>query len=193
MTPELVYKASERAGVTVFEPRPFWATADFSRSGSAADPSKVPPGAAVIHGVYATRLDFVPFYFAPRRSPRFSIDPRGNVQAMQAGPAARRVLDPIPEDAARAIWFTYADRAAIMREAVSLYVLDSGPFEVLPTREFLARVPVTPLREVRYESAFAALEDAGWHVSFVRDLPALRQLRSDLLAAGVTRYSAEKS
>jgi hypothetical protein len=187
MTPQLVYKASERAGVTVFEPRPFWATADFARSGSAADPSRVPPGATVFHGVYATREEFVPFYFAPRRTPRFSIDPRANEAA---APLVRRLVG--RTDAARVIWFPMSERAKLVAHAVSLYVLDSAPFELLPTREFLAKVPVTPLREVRYESAMAALDNAGWEVSFVKDLPALRGLRSDLLAAGVTRYSAEK-
>ena len=188
MKPDLVYKASERIGVTLFEPRPFWASADFSRSGGAADPSTVQPGATVFHGVYATRLDFVPFYFAPRRSPRFSIDPRANEAA---GPLLKRTVGRL-RDATRVIWFPMSERADLFNHAVSLYALDAAPFDVLPTREFLARVPVAPVSEVRYESAFAALEDAGWAVSFVKDLPALRQLRADLLAAGVTRYSAEK-
>src|SRR6476619_2422791 len=84
--PDGVYKATERAGVRRFEPRPFWRLDDFARSGSAADPAKVPAGATVFHGVYATRGSFVPFYFAPRRVPRFSIDP-------EVHPAGRPVLE----------------------------------------------------------------------------------------------------
>jgi hypothetical protein len=48
--PERVFKASERPGVKAFEPRPFWHQDGFARSGSAADPTKVPPGAEVVHG-----------------------------------------------------------------------------------------------------------------------------------------------
>src|SRR5438874_1177941 len=76
--PDWLYNATDRPGVARFEPRPYWQLDDYARSGSAADPAKVPPGAVVFQGVYAIRESFVPFYHPPRHCPRLSLDPRAN-------------------------------------------------------------------------------------------------------------------
>ena len=187
--PDLVYKAGERTGVTTFEPRPFWETNNFARSGSAADPSKVPAGARLFHGVYATREPFVPFYFAPRHCPRFSIDPWANEPALLV---LERRLGPLPRDARRVIVFREGDRAALAAHAFSVYALDAAAFTKLPTGEFLADAAVEPVSEARHHNATAAIEAAGWAVRFVEDVEALRRLRSEIEDAGVTRFSAEK-
>jgi hypothetical protein len=158
MTPRHVYKASERSGVTRFEPRPFWATADFARSGSAVDPAKVPPGATVFRGVYASRESFIPFYFAPRHCPRFSIDPWANEPSV---PVLERWLGPLPRDAKRLIVFRESDRAALAAHAFSVYALDAAAFTRLPTGEFLAETAVEPVSERRHQNASSAIEAAG--------------------------------
>jgi hypothetical protein len=186
---ELVYKVTERAGVTLFEPRPFWQLNNYARSGSAADPSKVPPGAEIVHGVYATRGSFIPFYFAPRHCPRFSIDPRAEENAL---PVLQSWFGPFPRQSSRLIVFLDADRDALTRAAFSVYAFDVRCFRMLPTREYFADAAVTPIREERHTNALTAIGSAGWAIRFVADLDALRRLRADVQAAGVTRFSAEK-
>jgi hypothetical protein len=187
--PEFVYKASERAGVATFEPRPFWETENFSRSGGATDPAKIPPGARVFHGVYAARGSFIPFYFAPSECPRFSIDPRANPPAL---PVLEQRLGPLPPNAKRLIVFREPDRATLAAHAYSVYALDPRLFTVLPTGEFLAEVPVQSARETRHENALTSIEAAGWAVRFVEDVATLRDLRDALRVAGVTRFSGQK-
>ena len=189
MTPALVYKASDRADVTRFDPRPFWAADNFARSGSAADPAKVPPGAALVHGVYATRESFVPFYFPPRDCPRFSIDAWANEPSV---PVLERRLGPLPRDAKRLIVFREADRAALAAHAFSVYAFDARAFAKLPTGEFFAGAAVEPVSETRHQNATASIEAAGWAVRFAANVEAIRRLRSEIQAAGVTRFSAEK-
>jgi hypothetical protein len=182
----LVYKASERAGTRLFEPRPFWQLNDFARSGSAADPQKVPPGATFFRGVYATRESFVPFYFPPRDCPRFSIEPWSNDAA---APILDSYVGALPRRGPRVIVFRAEDRDALERHG---FALDVRRFRTLPTREYLSDSAVAPLAEVRHQNALAATEAAGWAVRFVNGLEALRRLRADLQAAGVSRFSAEK-
>ena len=186
---ELVYKVTDRAGVTHFEPRPFWQLNNFARSGSAIDPARIPPGAEVVQGVYATRESFIPFYFAPRHCPRFSIDPWANTASL---PLLRRWFGPLPREANRLIVFRESDRDDLTRAAFSIYAFDASCFRSLPTREYLADVPVTPLREERRTDALAAIASAGWAIRFVADVEALRRLRADVESAGVTHFSTEK-
>jgi hypothetical protein len=152
---ELVYKVTERAGVTLFEPRPFWQLNNYARSGSAADPSKVPPGAEIVHGVYATRGSFIPFYFAPRHCPRFSIDPRAEENAL---PVLQSWFGPFPRQSSRLIVFLDADRDALTRAAFSVYAFDVRCFRMLPTREYFADAAVTPIREERHTNALTAYQ-----------------------------------
>ena len=180
-----VYRASERGGLTRLEPRPFWASDDFSRSGSADDPAKVPPGAVVFRGVYATREAFVPFYFPPRNCPRLSIDPHADPVS---GALLRHWVGPFR----RLIVFAEPDRAALVGHAFSVYAFDAGRFRKLPTGEYLAETAVEPVSEARHKDAVAAIEAAGWAVSFVADVGTLRGLRDALHAVGVTRFSCEK-
>ena len=189
MMPEFVYKASDRAGVTAFEPRPFWATENYARSGSAADPAKVPPGATLFRGVYATRASFVPFYFAPRDRPRFSIDPWANEPSV---PVLERWIGSLPRDAKRVIVFRLEDREGLSFHTFSLYAFAAPAFTRLPTGEFLADAAVKPVSETRNQNATAAIEAAGWAVRYVEGVDALRGLRSAVQGAGVTRFSAEK-
>lgn len=189
MTPDFVYKASDRTGLTKFEPRPFWAADNFARSGAAADPAKVPPGATHFHGVYATRESFVPFYFAPRDCPRFSIRAWANEPSV---PVLESRLGALPRDAKRVIVFQEPDRAALAAHAFSVYALDAGAFRKLPTGEFFAEGAVEPVSETRHQNATAMIEAAGWAVRFLEDVNALRRLRSEIEAAGVSRFSAEK-
>ena len=65
-------------------------------------------------------------------------------------------------------------------------------FRRLPTGEFLAESAVEPVGSARHRDAAAAIERCGWAVRFVRNVEAIRAVRRDLLAAGVTRMSAEK-
>jgi len=185
----LVYKATERAGVTRFEPRPFWANDDFSRSGSAAHPTHIPAGAHLIQGVYATRKEFIPFYFPPRAAPRLSIDPWASPLAM---PVLDQHIGTPPHKAFRIIVFREEDRAALARHEFSVYAFDASQFRLLPTREYLSESPVVPVREVRHLDAHRSIEAAGWAVRFVDGTAGLQTLRADLLAAGVTRFSCEK-
>jgi hypothetical protein len=187
--PERVFAATERAGIRRFEPRPFWQLDDYARSGSAADPAKIPPGAVVFRGVYATREAFVPFYYPPRHCPRLSLDPAANAACL---PVLGRYELPVSPGTPRVIVFPEPEREGLARFEFSVYAFDSAPFRRLPTGEFLAEVAVEPVRETRHRDAAAAIEAAGWAVGFVRDVGALRALRQDLLAAGVTRFSAEK-
>jgi hypothetical protein len=85
-----------------------------------------------------------------------------------------------------------SDRDALARFEFSVYTFDAAPFRRLPTGEFLADQPVAPLREVRRRDAAAAIAAAGWVVRYVHGVEELRQLRSEIQAAGVTRFSAEK-
>ena len=187
--PELVFAATGRAGVTRFDPRPFWQLDHYARSGSAADPAKVPAGAVLFSGVYATREAFVPFYYPPRDSPRLSLDPRTSPACL---PVLGRYAPPVPADAPRVICFCDGDREALARFEFSVYAFDAGPFRRLPTGEFLAEGAVEPVRETRCRDVVASIEGCRWAVRFVRDLEALRALREELIAAGVTRMSAEK-
>jgi hypothetical protein len=188
-TEAFVYKATERAGVARFEPRAFWATDDYSRSGSAADPARIPPGARVFTGVYATREAFIPFYYPPRAVSRLSIDPRASDAATSI--VARHVAA-LPRPATRAIIFREEDRADLARHTFSVYAFDASLFRLLPTREYLSETAVVPLREVRHRDACQSIEAVGWAVRFVAGTGGLQSLRSDLLAAGVTRFSCEK-
>ena len=187
--PARLFKASERPGVRSFEPRPFWHLNGFARSGSADDPTKVPPGAEVVHGVYATRESFLPFYFPPRHCPRFSIDPSASEAA---APVLVRSLGPLPAHLPRLIAFRAADRDELFNFEFSAYAFDARHFRRLPTGEFIADVTVVSVAETRHRNAVSAIEAARWAVRFVDGIEALRQLRSSQEAAGVTRFSCEK-
>jgi uncharacterized protein DUF6886 len=186
---EWVYLATGRGGVSRFEPRPFWRSDDYSRSGSAVDPGKVPTGAIVFHGVYATRESFVPFYFPPRHCPRLSLDPRENQASLSV---LRRHVGPMPPETPRVILFARGDRENLDRFEFSVYAFDAAHFRRLPTGEFLSETSVEPVREKRRRDAIASIEHSGWAVRFLPDADAIRSLRTELIAAGVTRFSAEK-
>jgi len=187
--PQRVFKATERPGVTSFEPRPFWHLNGSARSGSAADPAKVPPDADVVHGMYATRDSFVPFFFPPRHCPRFSIDPAANEAAV---PVLVRTLGPLPAHRPRVVVFRAADRGELSKFEFSVYAFDARPFRRLSTGEFFADTAVAPVAETRRRNAISAIEGAGWTVRFVDGIEALRQLRSGLETVDVSRFSCEK-
>jgi hypothetical protein len=184
-----VYLATARGGIARFEPRPFWRSDDYSRSGSAVDPAKVPPGAVVFQGVYATRKSFVPFYYPPRHCPRLSLDPRENQASLSV---LRRLVEPMPPETPRVILFAQGDREDLNRFEFSVYAFEAAHFRRLPTGEFLSETSVEPVRETRRRDAVASIEQSGWAVRFLPDANAIRSLRTELLAAGVTRFSAEK-
>jgi hypothetical protein len=142
-----------------------------------------------MQGVYATRKEFIPFYFSLRAAPRLSLDPWANPLA----PATldRHVGTP-PREALRIIVLREEDRAALARHEFSVYAFDASEFRLLPTREYLSESAVVPVHEVRQLDAQRAIEAAGWAVRFVNGTDGLQRLRADLLAAGVTRFSCEK-
>jgi hypothetical protein len=101
-------------------------------------------------------------------------------------------LGPLPAHLPRLIVFRATDRDELSKFEFSVYAFDARAFRRLPTGEFFAHTAVAPVADTRHRDAIAAIEGAGWIVRFVEGTEALRQLRSALEAAGVSRFSCEK-
>jgi hypothetical protein len=145
---DAVYHASDHPGLTLFTPRRYWHSPDFSRSGNLAEGAEPPEGMLEVRAFYAHTWDGVPFYFAPRATRRLQLYARkhgggGNLSA------ALPVLGLAPSEApgGRQLVFAAEDRERLQTHRFSLYTFDATRFRRLPTGEHTAEQPVSPNSE----------------------------------------------
>jgi hypothetical protein len=179
-----VYHASGNSGITLFQPGRFWQRDNFSISGRLQDEETPPDGASLFYAFYATDLDFVPFYFAPKGVARIYLAKAKHHDHFGNG---LRLLQIDCAFMDRVLIFGESDKASLESYAFSLYEFDVVDFRKLPTNEYVAESPVTPRAETTYASGLNEIQKREIHVHFVADLTTIFR---DLVQAGI-RFDAQ--
>jgi hypothetical protein len=174
-----LFHASGEQGVTLFVPRRFWHSADFTRSGRLRDGQEPPEGVEVLDAFYATERKYLPFYFPPPGVRRIQVW-AGKHSDFDASLTA---LGMDTTNTRRVILIDEADRHRLTGHWCSVYVFDRSAFRRVSPSEWVALAPVAPLGETVLENALEALTVEGVHVEFVPDLAqCFRDLKSRGLA-----------
>jgi hypothetical protein len=164
-TPPVLYHISQTAGIMLFQPRRCWFDASRHCSGMLQEGEAPPPGCTEHACVFAGDARLARFFCIPARMKRFSIRRLG-----AAWPAAVRALGLGHDGAEEILLLEASDQPAIRAQRMVLYEFAGAPFTRYPAGEYVAEVPVVPLRETAIADPLAEMQAHGIAVAFVAEV-----------------------